>query len=105
MLSLLKLPFVIVCNNLVVSGLATSPGAGLCCASEDSRAISNLLEIINKATCLVFLIGMIEQEVFNLLKIASLADVENRGYSSFNSKSQSFHYDVHNLMYYAADRG
>ena len=77
MLSLLKLPIVIIRYDFVVSGLAASPGAGLCCASEDSRAISNLLEIINKAACLVFLIGMIEQEVFDLLKVACLANVEN----------------------------
>lgn len=77
MLSLLKLPIVIVCNNLVVSGLAASPGAGLCCTSEDSRAVSNLLEVVDELACLVFLIGMIEQKVFNLLKIACLADAEN----------------------------
>ena len=75
MLSLLKLPIVIVCNDFIVSGLAASPGAGLCCTSEDSRAITNLFEVINKAACLVFLIGMIEQEIFNLLEIACLADV------------------------------
>ena len=80
MLSLLKLPIVIIRYDFVVSGLAASPGAGLCCASEDSRAISNLLEIINKAACLVFLIGMIEQEVFDLLKVACLANVENHGF-------------------------
>lgn len=77
MLSLLKLPIVIVCNDFIVSGLAASPGAGLCCASEDSRAIANLLEIVDEPACFVFLIGMIEQEIFNLLKIAGLADVEN----------------------------
>lgn len=69
MLSLLKLPIVIVCNDFTVSGLAASPGAGLCCASEDSRAITHLFEVVDKPACLVFLIGMIEQEIFNLLKI------------------------------------
>lgn len=77
MLSLLKLPIVIVCNNLVVSCLAASPGAGLCCTSEDSRAVSNDFEVVNKPACFVFLVGIIEQEVFNLLKIACLANVEN----------------------------
>ena len=77
MLSLLKLPIVIVCNNLVVSDLAASPGAGLCCASEDSRAIANLFEVVNEPACFVLLIGMIEQEIFHLLKVACLADVEN----------------------------
>lgn len=77
MLSLLKLPIVIVCYDFVVSGLAASPGAGLCCASEDSRAISNNFEVVNKPACFVFLVGMIEQEVFNLLKIVRLANVEN----------------------------
>jgi hypothetical protein len=76
-LSLLKLPIVIVCNDFIVSGLAASPGAGLCCASEDSRAITNLLEVIHKPRGFVFLIGMIEQEVFNLLKVACFADVKN----------------------------
>lgn len=79
MLSLLKLPIVIVCYDFVVSGLAASPGAGLCCTSEDSRAITNLFEVVDETACLVFLIGMIEQEIFNLLKIARLADVENHG--------------------------
>ena len=74
MQSLLKLPIVIVCNNLVVSCLAASPGAGLCCTSEDSRAIANLLEVVNEPACFVFLIGMIEQEIFHLLKIVCLAD-------------------------------
>lgn len=60
MLSLLKLPLVIVCNDFIVSGLAASPGAGLCCTSEDSRAITNLLEVIDELACFVFLIGMIE---------------------------------------------
>ena len=77
MLSLLKLPIVVISYDFVVSGLAASPGAGPCCASEDSRAIANLFEVIDKPVCLVFLIGMIEQEIFNLLKIACLADVEN----------------------------
>ena len=77
MLSLLKLPIVIVCNDFVVSGLAASPGAGLCCASEDSRAITNLFEVVNEPACFVLLIGMIEQEIFHLLKVACLADVEN----------------------------
>lgn len=89
MLSLLKLPLVIISYDFVVSGLAASPGAGLCCASEDSRAISNLLEIINKAACLVFLIGMIEQEVFDLLKVACLADVENHNLSRPSIKISS----------------
>jgi hypothetical protein len=74
---MLKLPLVIVCYNFVVSGLAASPGAGLCCTSEDSRAITNLLEVVDEPACLVFLIGMIEQEIFNLLKVACLADVDN----------------------------
>ena len=77
MLSLLKLPIVIVCNDFIVSGLAASPGAGLCCTSEDSRAVSNLLEVVDESACLVFLIGMIEQEIFHLLEIACFADVEN----------------------------
>ena len=85
MLSLLKLPLVIVCNNFIVSGLAASPGASFRCASEDSRAITNLFEVVNKPACLVFLIGMIEQEIFNLLKVAYLADVENHGYFSFHN--------------------
>lgn len=77
MLSLLKLPIVIVCNDFIVSGFAASPGAGLCCTSEDSRAITNLFEVVDEPACFVFLIGMIEQEIFNLLKVACLADVEN----------------------------
>ena len=77
MLSWLKLPIVIVCYDFVVSGLAASPGAGLRCTSEDSGAIANLLEVVNEPACFVFLIGMIEQEVFDLLKIACFADVEN----------------------------
>lgn len=81
MLSLLKLPIVIVCYDFVVSGLAASPGASLCCTSEDSRAIANLLEVVNEPACFVFLIGMIEQEIFNLLKVACLADVENHNLS------------------------
>ena len=85
MLSLLKLPIVIVCNDFIVSGLAASPGAGLCCTSEDSRAITNLFEVVDEPACFVFLIGMIEQEIFNLLKIACLADVENHGYFSFHN--------------------
>lgn len=68
MLSLLKLPIVVISYDFVVSGLAASPGAGLCCASKDSRTIANLFEVIDKPSCLVFLIGMIEQEIFNLLK-------------------------------------
>jgi hypothetical protein len=83
MLSLLKLPLVIVCNDFIVSGFAASPGAVLCCASEDSRAITNLFEVVDKPACLVFLIGMIEQEIFNLLKIACLVDVENHSLLSF----------------------
>ena len=95
MLSLLKLPIVIVCNDFIVSGLAASPGAGLCCASEDSRAISNLLEIVDEPACFVLLIGMIEQEILNLLKIACLADVENHGYSSFhNVTSQNVNFYI-----------
>lgn len=81
MLSLLKLPLVIVGYNFVVSGLAASPGAGLCCTSKDSRAISNLFEVVNEPACFVLLIGMIEQEIFNLLKVACLADVENHNLS------------------------
>ena len=77
MLSLLKLPIVIVCYNFVVSGLAASPGAGLCCTSEDSRAIAHLLEVVDEPACFVFLIGMIEQKIFDLLEIVCLADVEN----------------------------
>ena len=77
MLSLLKLPIVIVCNDFIVSDFAASPGAGLCCTSEDSRAITNLFEVVDEPACFVFLIGMIEQEIFNLLKIACLADVKN----------------------------
>ena len=75
---MLKLPIVIVCNDFIVSGLAASPGAGLCCTSEDSRAIANDFEVVNKTACFVFLVGMSEQEVFNLLKIACLANVENQ---------------------------
>jgi hypothetical protein len=77
MLSLLKLPIVIVCYDFNISGLAASPGAGFCCTSEDSRAVSNDFEVINEPACFVFLIGMIEQEVFDLLKIAYFANVEN----------------------------
>lgn len=77
MLSLLKLPIVVISYDFVVSGLAASPGVGLCCTSEDSRAITNLFEVVNEPACFVFLIGMIEQEIFNLFKIACFADVEN----------------------------
>ena len=77
MLSWLKLPIVVISYDFIVSGLAASPGAGLCCTSEDSRAISDMLEVVNEPACFVFLIGMIEQEIFHLLKIACLADVEN----------------------------
>ena len=77
MLSLLKLPIVVISYDFVVSGLAASPGTGLCCTSEDSRAIAHLLEVVNKPACVVFLIGMIEQKIFNLLKVACLADVED----------------------------
>ena len=77
MLSLLKLPIMVISYDFIVSGFAASPGAGLCCTSEDSRAIANLLEVVDEPACFVFLIGMIEQEIFNLLKIACLADVEN----------------------------
>ena len=72
MLSLLKLPIVIISYDFIVFGFAAYPGAGLCCTSEDSRAIANLLEIVNKPACLVFLIGMIEQEIFHLLKLLVL---------------------------------
>ena len=72
MLSLLKLPIVVISYDFVVSGLAASPGAGLCCTSEDSRAIANLFEVVDEPACFVFLIGMIEQEVFNLLKLLVL---------------------------------
>jgi hypothetical protein len=81
MLSLLKLPIVIVCYDFIVSGLAASPGASLRCTSKDSGTIANLLEVVNKPTCFVFLIGMIEQEVFDVLKIACLANVENHNLS------------------------
>ena len=81
MLSLLKLPIVIISYDFVVSGLAASPGASSRCTSEDSRAVSNDSEVINEPACFVFLIGMIEQEVFDLLKIACLADVENHNLS------------------------
>lgn len=81
MLSLLKLPIVIISYDFVVSGLAASPGAGLCCTSEDSPAISNLFEVVDEPACFVFLIGMIEQKVLDLLKIACLADVENHNLS------------------------
>ena len=77
MLSLLKLPIAIVCNDFIVSGFAASPGAGHCCTSEDSRTITNLFEVVDEPACFVFLIGMIEQEIFNLLKVACLSDVEN----------------------------
>lgn len=81
MLSLLKLPFVVISYDFVVSGLAASPGASFRCTSEDSRAIAHLLEVVNKTACFIFLVGMIEQEVFNLLKIACLANVENHNLS------------------------
>jgi hypothetical protein len=74
---MLKLPIVIISYNFVVSGLAASPGASFRCTSEDSRAVSNDFEVVNKPACFVFLIGMIEQEVLNLLKVACLANVEN----------------------------
>ena len=67
----------IISYDFVVSGLAASPGASFRCTSEDSRAVSNDFEVINEPACFVFLIGMIEQEVFDLLKIACLANVEN----------------------------
>ena len=82
MLSLLKLPIVVVSYDFIVSGLAASPGASSQCTSEDSRAVSNDFEVINEPACFVFLVGMIEQEIFNLLKIACLADVENHNLSS-----------------------
>lgn len=88
MLSLLKLPIVIVCNDFIVSGLAASPGAGLCCTSEDSRAITNLFEVVDEPACFVFLIGMIEQEIFNLLKVACLADVKNHNQVPFINAAQ-----------------
>lgn len=81
MLSLLKLPIVIISYDFVVSGLAASPSASFRCTSEDSRAIANLLEVVNEPACFVFLIGMIEQEIFHLFKIACLADVENHNLS------------------------
>ena len=90
MLSLLKLPIVVISYDFVVSGLAASPGAGLCCASEDSSAIANLLEIVDEPACFVFLIGMIEQEIFNLLKIACLADVENHTLSRPSPINQNY---------------
>ena len=83
MRSLLKLPIVIKSYDFIVSGLAASPGAGLYCTSEDSRAITNLPEVVDEPACFVLLIGMIEQEIFNLLEIACLADVENHCYAHF----------------------
>jgi hypothetical protein len=84
---MLKLPIVIISYNFVVSGLAASPGASFRCASEDSRAITNLFEVVNEPACFVLLIGMIEQEIFHLLKIAIFTDVENHGYFSFTCKT------------------
>jgi hypothetical protein len=78
---MLKLPVVVISYDFVVSGLAASPSASFRCTSEDARAISNDFEIVNKPACFVFLIGMIEQEVFDLLKIACLANVENHNIS------------------------
>lgn len=83
MRSLLKLPIVIVCNDFIISGLAASPGASPCCTSEDSRAITHLFEVVDEPACFVFLIGMIEQKIFNLLKVACFTDVENHGFSPF----------------------
>ena len=83
MLSLLKLPIVVISYDFIVSGFAASPGAGLCCTSEDSRAIAHLLEVVNELACFVFLIGMIEQEIFNLLKVACFADVKNHNQVPF----------------------
>lgn len=81
MLSLLKLPIVIKSYDFVVSGLAASPGASFRCTSEDSRAVSNDFEVVNEPACFVFLIGMIEQEVFDLLKVVCFANVENHNLS------------------------
>ena len=83
MLSLLKLPIVIISYDFVVSGLAASPGASSRCTSEDSRAVSNDFEVINEPACFVFLIGMTEQKVLDLLKIACFANVENHCSLSF----------------------
>ena len=83
MRSLLKLPIVIISYDFIVSGLAASPGASFRCASEDSRAIANLFEVVDEPACFVFLIGMIEQEIFHLLEIAGFADVENHCYAPF----------------------
>ena len=90
MLSLLKLPIVVISYDFIVSGFAASPGAGLCCTSEDSRAITNLFEVVDEPACFVFLIGMIEQEIFNLLKIACLADVENHTLSRPSPINQNY---------------
>lgn len=89
MLSLLKLPIVIISYDFVVSGLAASPGAGLCCTSEDSPAISNLFEVVDEPACFVFLIGMIEQKVLDLLKVACFANVENHNLSRPSIKISS----------------
>lgn len=89
MLSLLKLPIVVISYEFIVSGFAASPGAGLCCTSEDSRAIANLLEVVIEPACFVFLIGMIEQEIFNLLEIACLADVKNHCYTPSQCKHRT----------------
>ena len=88
MLSLLKLPIVVISYDFIVSGFAASPGAGLCCTSEDSRAITNLFEVVDEPACFVFLIGMIEQEIFHLLKVACLADVENHNQVPFINAAQ-----------------
>lgn len=77
MLSLLKLPIVIISYDFIVSDLAASPGASFRCPSEDSRAVSNDFEVVNEPACFVFLVGMIEQEVFDLLKVACFANVKN----------------------------
>lgn len=86
----------VISYDFIVSGLAASPGAGLCCTSEDSGTIANLLEVVDEPACLVFLIGMIEQEIFNLLEIACLADVKNHILSRpsiviSNAVRRSFH--------------
>ena len=87
--SLLKLPIVIISYDFVVSGLAASPGASFRCTSEDSRAVSNEFEIVDEPACFVFLIGMIEQEVLDLLKIACFANVENHNLSRPSIKISS----------------
>lgn len=100
MLSLLKLPIVIKSYDFVVSGLAASPGASFRCTSEDSRAVSNDFEVINEPACFVFLVGMIEQEIFNLLKIACLADVENHCCAPFSNGWHPMCFPSLSIVYY-----